>query len=254
MGRFTDLVKHGHTHRPGGTDPIDGLEGLTYVATPNKHTLLGPELQAFEETVGVEQGTSPLNYTLDNTAPFGAYIDETSDGSWFAFAMPLGPRYSMWAVGVWYYRTSDGGIIELEWATTSIDQLATDGYGSIRSVENPPGDVGASWFYPSATAGHYQIDTYNAVSSWQFQRKSRIIIVGADGTMLSADGATATDVAGVYEGLLSDQKAMNGGGDPSVMWWLRLKTNGKNASSSGYRMRVAGVSVARIHADGNSIT
>lgn len=237
-------------------DPIPGLTlgGLSYVATPNKHSILGPEFQAFESVVGVAQGTSPFGYTFDNTAPFGAYIDETTDGSWFTFAMPLGPRYSMWAVNVWYQRSSDGGIIELEWATTSIDQIGTDTYGSVRSIANPPGDVGASWYYPSATASHYQIDTYNAGTSWVHARRSRIIIVGADGVMLSADGATASDVTGVYEGLTATQKAMNGGGDPSVMWWLRLKCNGKNASSSGFRMRVAGVSVVRIHADDNSVT
>jgi hypothetical protein len=39
---------------------------------------------------------------------------------------------------------------------------------------------------------------------------------------------------------------MNGGGDGSVVWWLRVRVNGKNASSSAYRARIYSLEVVRV--------
>ena len=195
---------------------------------------------------------SPMNnfgsFTRDSTAPFGGYITGGgSDGDSIVFGLPLGPAGSGWAVSIWAENGSNKGKLQIEWATTSVDEFAAFGYGSAVSIidplEQPP------TFYKTSTGGAAAslIDWYAGATSWGFvDIRSPVVVSGADGAMLSADGVPNGDW---FYG-----EDMDGGGDPSVYWWCQLRVDGKNASSSGYNMKIASVSVYRINGNGQPIT
>jgi len=195
---------------------------------------------------------SPMNnfgsFTRDSTAPFGGYISGGgSDGDSIVFGLPLGPAGSGWAVSIWAENGPSAGKLQIEWATTSVDEFAAFGYGSDVSIIDPLED--SSTFYKATNSGASAalIDWYSGSTGWGFvDLRSAIVISGTDGQMLAADGTANGDWFYGYD--------MLGGGDPSVYWWCQLRVDGKNASSSGYDMKIAGVSVYRINGNGQPIT
>lgn len=180
--------------------------------------------------------------SADLTAPWGGYIETTTNDDWFMVAMPnLGPQGSSYAVAVWYYADTDCGKIEIEWATGPIDEFAGAGVGSSTSIIGP-NDIA----YNSATAlnwynvnngadpSHdYRWNAYSASPGWGLVvERSPFWLGGADGTMLTANASGYGD--------FEWNKEFNGGGGADIVWWVRLHVYDKDVSSSGYRAKIAG--------------
>lgn len=272
---------HGRDHRPhkygtttgaSGADPADGMLYLPSAAETDGQVLTrdstatygikwaagggvirnSPKftVQGYEWQQVFQYNQWTASFTADSAAPFGGYADlGNTDGNRTGFGLPLGPYASFWMVRIWYYRDTDYGKLDLEMATTKVDELTATSGGSgtaysIEDIFNGP----ASWYHPS---GGYTIDCYSATPGWTTNFFQPFWVWGSDGQMLSAHGTSTP--AGVRKpfGTVSDMAA---GGDESVWWWIRVKVNGKNASSSGYKARVAGITCARMTGSGYSVT
>ena len=270
-GRYHKPPKYGDTSG-GGEDPVSGMlylpsaaetndqvltrdstathgikwanaggSGLAYVATPDQFLLAGPMLQGWWDIVNTNANAVINSYTFDNTVPFGGYVSTTGDGGWMVMGASPGPRYGLWATQVWCKHGPAQGKIEVNFGTSSVDQInSADAFGSTRSIQDPPSLAGA-WYKTSSTTARYVIDAYNAGTSWPVRTLSKFLIDGADGAMLAADGTSAG------ANFSADVGKFVAGGDPSVRWWVRLKVNGKNASSSAHNMDIAGIRLVRIN-------
>lgn len=192
--------------------------------------------------------------TYDTTVPWGGYVETTVDGDWIAFGMPnLGPRYTGYGVAVWFRDFADAGKFQIEFATSSVDEFSnTTGIGSATSIVTPQDDTvwGApafNWYNAaSSLQWDYRLDAYAAAPGDNFAPAiSPFWIGGADGTALTAN-ASGT-------GNWTTAKAFNGGGGPDIAWWCRVRVNGKNAASAGYRCRIYGIRVYRLSGDVNAI-
>ena len=244
-------VDHAWRHRrkrDGGTDPVFlGVDGLGPLV--NKYTMHGLEWQPFiANSPSAVNGGGGFTFTRDSAAPFGGYITSSgADGDFIGFGLPLGPRGSGWAVSLWAENGSDKGKIQIEWATVSVDELAAYAAGSDVSIIDP-GEQSLTYYKTTPTGAASSLsDWYAAGTSWGFvAQSSPIVVSGADGQMLAADGVANGDW---FYG-----EDMMGGGDASVYWWIRLRVNGKHASSSSYVAKIAGLTIYRLNGNGQPIT
>lgn len=240
-----DVAYHGWTHKPkaqGGTDPTEIEGGVGFF--PVVHSVQGAEL----ETLCDQENNEAFTWVYDLATPFsGGYIDSTAfntDLKGMIFGLgPLGPG-TAWGIDIWAKAGPDQGKLQIEYGTTLSDELSEAGFGSENSGTAPDETLAAfSGWWKSGNTGVRgdNIDLYNAVAQpWSnsiIKDRGRIAVGGADGSMLTADGTTS--------GLWSDQKLVNGGGDKSVFWWLKLSVNGKHASSSAYGLKIAGFRMYR---------
>ncbi len=190
---------------------------------------------------------------IDLTSPWGGYVETTVNGDWIAFGMPnLGPQFSGYGVAVWYNDGPDYGKFQIEFATSSIDEFSDTGIGSATSVTTPQDETiwGApafNWYNAaSSLQWNYIVDPYSASPAWDFVPAiSPFWLGGTDGTPLTANASGL--------GNWTIAKAFNGGGGPDIAWWCRIRVNGKNGSSSGFRCRIAGIRVYRLSGDVNAI-
>ena len=225
---------HGRDHAPGGMDPIPSG---TYRNPVVKYAMGGPEWKtaAMFTTLGVTA-------TVDTASPFGGYIEINGDGKYFVVGMPLGPKGSTWTIAMAYRTATDGGKLVFDWQTTPVDGLFGGATVHPESVEGPEDQTppGTTYYKGDSGVTTHQ-DFYSAAPADVFTPSYAAIQVGgADGDMLSADGtAAAFDPPGL------GQRVMNGGGDGSVMWWLRVRVSGHNASSSGFKARIYYLAVKR---------
>lgn len=225
---------------------------------PNKYTMLGPEWDAYTGSGNTLTGGNGSDnfggswvYTTDSAAPFGGYVSTTVNDDWMYFGMPLGPRLTGWSVDLWVWNDDDVGKLDIEWATLGVDELASYTLGSAISIIDPiefPQPT-MTWYNTNNLGdlgNSYRIDPYTAgAPSWVcYPARSPIVITGADGDMLSSNGTTPSPDTWTWN------KAMNGGGDSSVYWWMRFRVNGKNASSSAYNAKVAAARVVRMNGNG----
>lgn len=198
---------------------------------------------------------------LDATSPFEGYaLYTTVDQDWFAFALPtLGPRYTGYAVAVWFYGDTDYGKFDIEWSTNVIDEFGntSPAYGSATSVLGPNDiiyDNGPdfNWYNTNnlSDGSHtYRNDCYRTGGGvgWQgIIERSPFFLGGADATPLTADGTATGDFEWNME--------FNGGGGPDIAWWMRILVNGKNASSSGYKCRIGKIMVYRFNGASNMVS
>jgi hypothetical protein len=139
-----------------------------------------------------------------------------------------------------------------DWQTTPVDGLFT-GYGFgdgpfVESVEGPTSNLstGTNWYKDNSATTMHQ-DFYGVAPTDVLDDAgafySVIRIGGIVGEMLTADGVTVSD--NPWAGART-QREMNGGGDGSVMWWLRTRVSGKNGSSSGFKARVYYLAIKRV--------
>lgn len=226
--------------RPSSPPPT----GITAALRGNhKYGVCGPEWD-------LVHAYNLWNHTCvhDITAPFSAYADlGNSNGNDVGFGCPLGPTNSLWITGLWYYKGPDYGKLTFEMTTTTVDTL-TGTSGDVWSnvaILDPLYDP-ATWYTLQAPAF---VDGYQATEAWAFNWFLPFWVAGPDGQQLSANGtlsATGTPDHRIIAGT-SDMAA---GGDESVYWWLRVRVDGKNASSSGYKAKVAGFQTARLTGTG----
>lgn len=188
----------------------------------------------------------------DLTAPWGGYVETTVNDDWIAFGMQLGPQYTGHGVGLWFGRGPDHGKYEIEWATSSIDEFAATTIGSATSIITPQdttswGAPAFNWYNAASTLQwDYRHDAYSAGASWDFiPAMSPFWLGGTDGTMLSANASGFGNWTVAQE--------FNGGGGPNIVWWCRVRVYDKNASSSGYKCRIAGARIYRLSGDVNAI-
>lgn len=226
---------HAWTHRPrseGGTDPIE-------IPSSNRNRVVKYAIGGAEwKTCALwDTGPTGVTKTVDPTVPFGGYIELNGDQEYFVLGAPLGPQWSSWAIDMAYRTTSDSGKVLFDWQTQLVDGTATEYVDQV--------DEFGTFYVDDATPVTSHQDMYAASPADAFTATySAIVITGADDTMLSADGLTTAPPYANFS-----QKRMNGGGNGNVMWYLRVRVNGKNASSSGYKARIYWIAIRRLDGD-----
>ena len=235
---MTGPAYHGWTHRPkemGGTDPIDLPSSGTYRNPVVKYSLGGPE---WKNAAMFDTGS--VSKVVDPTVPYGGYIEINGDGKYFVVGMPLGPKGSTWTIAMGYRTATDGGKLLFDWQTTAVDGTFGGGTAYPESVEGAQ-ENNSTYYLDNELLTMHQ-NFYSASPGDFFSSGyAPIQIGGDDGDMLSDDGAASTRP---IDGL--GQHVMNGGGDGSVMWWLRVRVSGKDASSSGFKARIYYLAVKRV--------
>lgn len=236
---------------------------------PTEHSVWGWWLRPYtDHSQGNEAFGSP---TYDAAAPFGAYISSigatqanAEEGIYFGLG-PLGPRTS-WGVDLIMRQGPDSGKVIVEFGTTPVDEQGWSlevgypppGIGTDKSIVTPyqstgigsgGGEFSGWWQADTAFTG---IDLYSAVNTdweywpWYSFSTAPFWVLGDDGSMLTAHGQNGpVDAA-------NQQCFITGGGDQA--WWMRIRANGKNASSSGYGFRLAGFRMYRQNGDGDIVT
>lgn len=228
-----EIPYHGQTHRPGGSDPIAGVAPVGYQT----------HYQFNGEGLWNAQWLTTNTLVADTAAPYGVYADMTSfppsSGGW-AFPVMLcghGVRDTVaggvaqpdsevpwWEISFVARRGPDVGIFDLQIASAVVD-------GSNKALVHYDPRLN----YQSI--GTY--DMYNATHTWLdgvgafVPRQAWVQISGSPGQV----GTTLTTI-GQVDGLI--RKRWDGG---PGLHWVRLIMLTKNASSSAYRMRLAGISI-----------
>lgn len=190
----------------------------------------------------------------DATCPFdGVALSTATDGDWFPFALGnLGPQYSGYGVAFWYYGDATGATVDIEFATTPVDEAGnTPGgpYGSSTSVIGPS-DIeywGASdpgWFNNgNLTPDHgYEFDLSGGAAGWAIgnviMNASTFMLASADGTPLTAD-------ANSYAANWDESSEFFAGGGPDLCWWMRLRVSA--GGNGGFLARIGQVWVYRLN-------
>jgi len=206
-----------------------------------KYAMAGAEWK----TAGL-YSTTNVTATVDTASPFGGYVEINGDEKYFVIGAPLGPKGSTWCVSMGYRKDTDAGLLVFDWQTTLVDGLFTGyGYGAgpfAESVEGP--ETYNTTFYKNNSATSSHQDFYAGVAGDFYSAFYSVIRIGGTGsTMLSSTGNTVSD--NPWGGAIT-QREMNGGGDGNVMWWLRTRVSGKNASSSAYKARIYYLAIKRV--------
>lgn len=168
-----------------------------------------------------------VSYVIDSTYPHNGYISQSSNNNWIEWIVQLGPRGSLWLPIVQFAKGPDFGKVTLQIASTPYiaDLLSVVGSGGIESSGLPVTFVDVQTFDAYA-AVHDPYPTspqvYNAFE-----------ITGTDGT-------TGTSITG------TNPWNWDGG---SGAHFIRLKTDGKNSSSSGYKKRISSFIMQRVSND-----
>lgn len=187
---------------------------------------------------------SGYSYVTDATYPLGGYLGATADAKYFVIGFILGPAGSRWTVALNLGFGPDYGKLQLQWGQTPVQVEAADSDSGVVEPQYiyDPGYVPA-WYQ---TNNADLLDTYAAAPSTtgSLRGKSTFYISGDAGDQLSSNG-----IADPYPSTVS----MNGSGDGSHIWWMKGLTSGKNASSTGYRIRINQIRVHRIPLGGYQI-
>jgi hypothetical protein len=217
--------------------------GDKYRNSSVKYSLGGPEWKT-----AILQSEGSFTTTVDTTVPFGGYVELSGlNTGYIIVGMPLGPTGSIWGTNMAYRTATDGGKVIMEWQTQLTDALQFGATSYPEVVDGP--DTSASWYHHNAST--FDQDFYSAAPGDFFTGQYGVISPSGTGTtMLSAAGTAAPNPP--YGALTVRQ--MNGGGDGSVMWYLRLRVMGQNASSSGYKARIYYLAVKRFQGgDGHEL-
>ncbi len=257
-----------YTNRQLLRRPASGSGLRNGVGFPVSHRIDGMYLRPWtDDSQGNEAFTSP---TADLTAPFGWYISslgasqaQAEKGIWFGLG-PLG-KGTGWGVDLILQQGPNSGRVIIEFATCPIDENAgtievgytPPGLGSTVSMADPymmeNGGVAShfsGWWKPDAaytgidlwTSGSPDWDYY----PWYTFSPNMFWVGGDDGTMLTADGVNP----GPYDAVI-ENTFLTGGGDQA--WFMRVRSNGKHASSSGYGFNLAGFHMYRVNGNGEPV-
>lgn len=183
-----------------------------------------------------------FNPTRDSAYLGGFYVEGNGDGDIAIMYFRLGPRGSAWGLNFECDRGSDCGIVHTSWQVVSEDSGAL---GNGAGFEGGLGLIFDSYagaaptFY---TADSPSFDLYNAAPSLHqnFDGYSQFRIMGQEGDLITANATTNAD----------DPFFKHFDGGPGI-WACKVMVNGKNASSSGYRVRIENAFVRRWTVGGN---
>lgn len=219
--------------------------GGSYRNPVMSYGLEGADWLHIHENTPLVQGFNS-NQAWDPAVPGEAYFSNASGvaGDYFIMGMPLGPKGSRWSIDVIYRRTPTGGRVLFDWQTQPVDPtISSVVYPELLGAPVP----GGTWYKMRTQAGYtYDIDSYGTDSIQIFTAVYCVEIVGDAGAMLSADGTfdSSSPTGDVFAGTM---RKMNGGGDGSVMWYLRtvIDSTVNAANTSGnkdftvYSLRLA---------------
>lgn len=182
-------------------------------------TIIWPtRYEAVGLALGLRSNTSTSVLVADSAVPGGVYLQTTTDGAIAAYEVTLGPQDSDWEMLIQYGKGSDFGKVDV--------------YLSL--LLDPGTD-------PERTLLVRTIDGYAASPSYvidgSVDNQPNIIVAGAPGVR------PTTYTPGV------DQDFDGGPG----YYEIAFKVNGKNASSSGYKMRLLAWSLQRRPLSGGAL-
>lgn len=193
-------------------------------------TLYLPVLEASSMSNNIEASATPT-WAVDNTYPHCGYLQMNALNAHVAWPIDLGPKGSIWHPIALLATGTDFGKVEFMLGTPDAED---DGSGLGGTFESH--DTTATFAsFPTGTT----VDCYSASPSTLpgFSETWTSFQIGGDdgaiGTAFSAGSGAATYV-------------WNGGAGPH---WVRLKVTDKNASSSGYRMRLSALMLIRMGND-----
>lgn len=188
-------------------------------------------------------GIDEDGYTWVNDASFvgGGYVEGTADGDYFTCMVLLGPKGSIWQITWRAAQGPDFGRFTFALASLGYEsnlRPSGDNTGKIAPVD---GAYGSFTYIDLATTHSY--DAYNPADVGEVRVSSSTpFIVGGD------EGDPLTDFFTGNTDPMTGFTLMDGG--PG---WYRFKvyTDGKNAASSGYRVRISNIVFSR-RADDNA--
>lgn len=195
----------------------------------------------YQATDLTSPGSTSFNTaTLDTTYLNGFYFTKNTnvDHANFLQYVRLGPKGSVWGVIGVAEAGPDCGKLTFGWQTISEDAAATfylSGVGFLPGSTDRPTEL---TFYTGNTP---TVDLYAGVQKKMstFSVFSQFRIAGDDGAPVTANATTQVNNNGY--------KKLDGG---AGIWVLRAWVNGKNASSSGYKVRLSELRVQRFTSDG----
>jgi len=158
-----------------------------------------------------------FDFVDDATSPQGTYWTNSfgagAAGDYFIFGAPLGPRGSAWFPDLTYNFGVTGGHVVMELQTQPMDYLG------VPNLPTPP-DVNGTWVNWLNYIECYSATPFDpTASAWTFisGEGGALVIGGSGGTMMTAETGAA---AAPYP---PNSRVFNGGGDGSVMWYLRFR-------------------------------
>lgn len=224
---------------PGGPDPIPGFvtAGADFGAWHQRIPLY------YYDAINQPPGWDYSGFQWVNDASFrgGGYVGATADASYFTCLVLLAPKGSIWQLNISHSDGPDFGRIRVQLASMlyeSASRPSGDPTGKIGPVDGSYGSF--TYVDLNASPG---FDTYSATPGGDHASGSSLpFIVGGD------EGDPLTDILSAPTDPFTGRRMMDGG--PG---WYRLKihVSGKNASSSGYKVRISDVLLNR-RADDNA--
>lgn len=222
------------TYAPGDTGVVSWTPFLTRRVTSTPVSSGGgffagvyfPVLELAMEANNLAAGIGVINYVIDNTYPHNGYVEQTTDQNYIAWPVELGPQGSIWLPIALFDKGPDRGKYELQLAGAEPDTAT--------GVPTGPSNIAAGdWkTHANLTYDGYAVGANPYPGSPQIFSAFRIN---------GADGAKGTAFSAGFYGL--DWDGGSGG------YGIRVKTNGKNAASTGFRRRLSGLVLLRLGDD-----
>lgn len=189
-----------------------------------------------------------FSWTVDAAIPTGGYMQGNAVGDYMQFGMPLGPYGSLWAVAVGTYLNTDGGRVQVEWATTKVKE-SDAAAGTVSSISTPSWE-GATFYRVTNSDGSDKFTCYSGAAGFHwYDARSTFGIAGADGTVLGANAtmnvASSPWSANFFNASGFIKFFATGGGDPTTYWWCRLRIESAGAGA-GTKARIGWIRVYRV--------
>lgn len=229
--------QHGRRHAVGGSDPIPGL------ASGGAGSPMWPlEPQALvRPTIKLAQNGDNF-WTITNVTPdaYGSIkYESATDGDGFQAAVRLGPYGSRWGMAFVAEKGPDCGKMTVQaW-------VGPEDYSGWTTV--PDGGLQSPYNVSHTYTQFVDVFTQDLYAAGTSTLSVASPSSSIDWRILGVDGASLTSISGTDPDTGAGVRDADGG---SGVWWFRVKVNGKNASSSAYRVTLRGLWVVRMTHDG----
>lgn len=224
-------VIHGRDHLPGGADPIPFVAAATtgiYATSPQILPILIDNRGAGNVSVGYGFVTVDTSVRFNAVATNQNAFHTAALNDYMTHLVTLGPKGSVWGVAISHKAQSNGGKYKISLASVASPNPFRTGDNTGSLVDS---------FAPTYVVFPLEGDTYNAtpLDTEYNGYIAAFRMLGDDGDPLT------TRIAGgdTYTGY----NTIDGG---AGMYRLRLQVTGKNASSSGFRCDITGITLLRL--------
>lgn len=255
--------KHGRDHCPGGEDPIPCLGSSADRVI--EYLWAGPKLRWFLNPPGFSNAKHFQTWVEDLTLPFGGYLSNSTgtEDDVCIFAAPLGPRWSVWHIDMFYGRGPDYGDYQIDIATKTMARLP-EGFGlldggiydtglfryDIGATEEalsgpyPPGVWDTSIAEPDGTGQ----DTWITNGSYHlngFTSGSEILtnIAAEVGFSLRITGAYGDNLTSIVDDEVSPHTGRSMDSGDGVMYYFRVRM--VEGDGSGFKGRIQAFRLSR---------